>query len=74
MNKLVQKLPPLKKSKLSKKSPKKEGDGINRILTEDNQHWNGWKFQIHWNQLECVNPRIRDEKKIHFVCLLKYLD
>ena len=28
-----------------------------------NQNWNGWKFQIHWDKLEWVNPRIRNEKK-----------
>ena len=22
-----------------------------------NQSWNDWKFQIHWNKLEWVNPR-----------------
>ena len=24
----------------------------------ENQSWNYWKFQIHWNRLEWVNPRI----------------
>ena len=60
MNKLGQKLPPLKKSRLSKKSQKWE-DKINRKLTEDNQYFNDWKFQIQWNQLELVNPRICGE-------------
>ena len=23
-----------------------------------NQSWNDWEFQIHWNKLEWVNPRI----------------
>ena len=22
-----------------------------------NQSWNDWKFQIHWNKIEWVNPR-----------------
>ena len=69
VKKLVQKLPPLKKRKLSKKS-KKEEDEIKIKLHEDNQAWNDWRFQIHWNTLEWVNPRSRDEK-YHFVCLLK---
>ena len=69
MKKLGQKLPPLKKSKLSKKSQKKEEDEIKRRLTEDNQYWSYWKFQIHWNKLEWVNSRSRDERKINFVCL-----
>ena len=27
-----------------------------------NQNWNNWKFQIHWNKLEWVNPIIFDEQ------------
>ena len=46
VNKLSQKLPPLKKIKLSKKA-QKEKDEIKRRLTEANQYWDGWKFQIH---------------------------
>ena len=46
VNKLGHRLPPLKKSKLSKKS-QKEGGEIKRRLTESNQYCNGWKFQIH---------------------------
>ena len=65
VNKLVQKIPPLKKRKLNKK-PQKEEDEIKRILTEDNQYWNDWKFQIQWNKLEWVNPRSRDEQKNQF--------
>ena len=26
-----------------------------------NQSWNDWKFQIHWNKLEWVNPIISIE-------------
>ena len=26
-------------------------------LYEANQWWNDWKFQLHWNKLEWVNPR-----------------
>ena len=51
VDKLGQKLPPLKKSKLSKKFQKEE-DKINSRLTVANQEWNDWKFQIHWNKLE----------------------
>ena len=60
MNKLGQKLQPPKKRKLSTPPPKEE-DEIKIILAEANQYWNGWKFHIHWNRLEWVNPRIRDE-------------
>ena len=35
-------------------------------LTESNQEWNYWKFKIHCNKLEWVNPRIRDENKNQF--------
>ena len=69
MNKLGQKIPPIKKRILSKKNPKQEGE-IKRKLTDANQYWNKWRFQIHWNKLEWVNPRSRDEQKIHLVCLL----
>ena len=34
-----------------------------------NQNWNDWKFHIHWNKLEWVNPRICIEQNILFVCL-----
>ena len=36
-----------------------------------NQNWNDWKFQIHRNKIEWVNPRNFIERKIHIVCLLK---
>ena len=32
-----------------------------------NQNWNDWKFQIHWNKLEWLNPRIHIEKNQDFV-------
>ena len=65
MEKLFQKLPPLKKRQLSKKSPKVE-DKTKRRLTEENQEWCDWRFKIHWNKLEWVNPRGRDEGKNPF--------
>ena len=43
MNKLGQKLPPLKKRILNKKYQKEE-DEIKIKLTEANQYWNDWKF------------------------------
>ena len=61
MDILSQNLPPLKENKLSKKSQKEE-DKIKRRLTETNEEWNYWKFQIHWNKLEWVNPRSHDER------------
>ena len=46
VDKLGQKLPPLNKRKLSKKRQEEE-DKIKRKLTEENQEWRDWKFQIH---------------------------
>ena len=69
VDKLGQNLPPLKK--LSK--TKEEENKIKRRLTEANQEWCDWKFQIHWNKLEWVNPRSRDERKIHFMFLRFFL-
>ena len=62
MNKLNEKLPPLKKQKLSKKAQEKE-DEIKINMKMENQSWNDWKFQIHWNKLEWLNPRSRIEWK-----------
>ena len=62
METLNQKLSPLKKRNLGKKVQKEE-DKIKRRLTEANKEWCDWKFQIHWNKLECVNRRSRDERK-----------
>ena len=65
MNKFNEKLPPLKKRKLTKKPQEKE-DEIKIKLQTANQNWNYWKFQIHWNKLEWVNPRNHNEQKIPF--------
>ena len=67
MNKLGQKLPPLKKSILSKRYQKEEYE-IKIRLTEANQYWNDWNFQIHWNKLEQVNPR-RLDKRNNLFCV-----
>ena len=52
----------------------KEEDKIKRRLTEANQEWNDWKFQIHWNKLEWVNTRSRDERKNPFCVSQKYFE
>ena len=46
VEKLGQKLSPIKESKLSKKYQNEE-DKIRRRLTENNQMCSDWKFQIH---------------------------
>ena len=56
--KMNDKLPTLKKQKLTKKSQDKE-DEIKRNLYRENQSWNKYKFQIHWNKLQWVNPGSR---------------
>ena len=67
MNKLSVNLPPLNKSKLSKKSQEKQ-DEIKIKLQTANHNWNDWRFQIHWNKIEWINPRNRNEQKNPF-CL-----
>ena len=58
MKKLSQNIQPLKKRKPSKRAQEKENK-IKIKLYKDNQDWNDWKFQIHWNKLEWVNQRSR---------------
>ena len=53
-------LPPLRRSKLSKKSQDKE-DEIKKLY-EDNKWWNDWKLQLHWHKLEWVNPRSQTKR------------
>ena len=52
----------LRKMKRSKKAQDKY-DIIKRNLQASNQNWNDWKFQIHWNMLEWVNPRSKILRK-----------
>ena len=49
-------LPPLKRTKLGKKAQERE-DLIKNELFRSNMWWNDWKFQLHWNMLEWVNPK-----------------
>jgi len=51
------------KEKEIKQKKQEEDNKIKRRLTEANQEWCDWKFQIHWNKLEWVNPRSGDERK-----------
>ena len=62
-----------KEKETKQKIPEKEEDKINRKLTEANQYWNDWKFQIHWNKIEWVNPRSHDGKNPFWVSSLKML-
>ena len=48
-------LPPLKRTKLGKKAQKRQ-DRIKKEFFVSNMWWNDWKFQLHWNKLEWVDP------------------
>ena len=49
-------LPPLNKTKPSKKSQERQ-DVIQKKLFETNRWRKDWKFQLHWNKLEWVDPK-----------------
>ena len=49
-------LPPLKRKKLSKNAQERD-DLIKNKLFQYNRWWNDWKFQLHWNMLEWVDPK-----------------
>ena len=55
-------LPPIRKKILSKKAQEKY-DKIKIKLHTANRYWNDWKFQLHWNKLEWVNPIIKIVRK-----------
>ena len=61
MDKYKSKTNPMKNPKLSKVYKKKEDD-IKQNLKKSHQHWNDWKFQVHWDKLEWVVPKIRNVK------------
>ena len=54
MAKSARGLPPLKLTKLSKKSQERK-NYIQKKLFEANRWWNDWKFQLHCNKLEWVD-------------------
>ena len=62
MKKMSKGLPPLKKKKPSKKSQEKDGKMKWKLHTA-NMNFNDWKFQLHWNKLEWVNPRSKIKRK-----------
>ena len=49
------KLTPIKIIRLSKIEKIKE-DKIKENIFKANAHWNYWKLQIHWKNLECLDP------------------
>ena len=56
MEKCQKGLPPLKRTKLGKKEQKRQ-DLIKNELFISNMWCNDWKFQLHWNMLEWVDPK-----------------
>ena len=54
-------LPSLGRPKLSKNH--KRNMMKLKKLYEANRHWNDWKFQLHWNKLEWVNPIINIKRQ-----------
>ena len=56
MDKCKKGLPPLKRTKLGKKAQKRQ-DLFKNELFQSNMWWNDWKFQLHWNMLEWVDPK-----------------
>ena len=56
MEKSARGLPPLRRSKLSKKAQERQ-DEFQKKLYESNKWWNDWKFQLHWKKLEWVDPK-----------------
>ena len=53
-------LPPLRRTKLSKKH-KKVRIKLKNIY-EANEWWNDWRFQLHWNKLEWVDPKYNPKR------------
>ena len=39
----------------------------------ENQSWNDWKFQIHWNKLEYATQEILVKEIIYILFLLRNL-
>ena len=58
-------IPPLKRTKLSKKSQERQ-DEIQNKLYEVNRWWNDLKSQLHWNKLEWVGPKSNPKIFKHF--------
>ena len=64
-------LPPLKRTKLSKEAQERH-DLIKNKLYESNRWWNDWKFQLHWNMLEWVDPKPTPKRVKPFPVSSKY--
>ena len=54
-------LPLLRRTKISKRSQERQ-DEIQKKLYEANKWWNDWKSQLHWNNLEWVDPKYNPKR------------
>ena len=64
MKKITKGIPPLRRPQLSKNNKRRRM----KLKNEANRYWNDRKFQLHWNKLEWVNPRIQIKgKKLYSV-------
>ena len=46
-----------------RKKDKIKEDNIKKKLHKTNYHWNYWKFQFSWNNIEWVDPKKRYFRK-----------
>ena len=72
MEKCAKGLPPLKITKLSKKAQKRDNLIKNKKI-QSNRWWNDWKFQLHWNMLEWVDPKSTPKRVKPFIVSSKKL-
>ena len=70
MEKSARGLPPLKGTKLSKKSKERQHE-IQNKLNESNGRWNDWKLQLHWNKLEWVDNKSNPKRVKPFLFIQK---
>ena len=61
LKKCARGIPPLKRTKLSKKSQERQ-EYIQKKLYEANRWWNDWKIQLHQNKLEWVDPKYNPKR------------
>ena len=61
MEKSARGLPPLSRTKLSKKAQESQYE-IQKKIYESNKWWNDWIFKLHWKRLEWVDPKSNPKK------------
>ena len=65
MEKSARGLPPLKRTKPSKKSQERQ-DEIQKKLYKANRWWSDRKLQLYWNNLEWVDPKYNPKRVENF--------